>query len=1628
MRIAAIGRAATALMRWLCFVFISLSFTPAWANEAAGLSWMQGQILPNGSLASESASVALPAQGRFEVISALHSRNATVPPSLLAGLDAVGGDTVEILARKSLARQLQLPDKAYLDAIAPKQNADGGFGAAAGYASNAQDTAWALAALAASRADYGTVVNQAVDWLLAAQHPSGQWDMAADGDALAPTAQVVQALQPYRQLPAAASALSKARAWLLAERGVDATWGSPMRNAQALLAVLPGLATAATMQSAVGALTSAQRPDGSWEGDPYVTALALRALFVAGQPVTDPDLASVQGLVLDADTGAPVAGALVRLVERGLEVAPDGAGQFRFTQLTHGQDQIDIQAPGYRPLSSVLQLQAGQQLDLGSIRLKAGTANGSDSGVTVSGVLRYFNGSNYYAANGAKVQSAGQSATADSSGAYRLEGLPAGRIDVVATYSGYSSLQASVTAQAGQTVDFSPVFQRPRPSTATLGVSVTDASTGSPLSGATVQLPAMGRTTDAEGKTVFAAGAFLLGPNTVTVSKTGYERALVSFDAIEGRAIVIPVALAPATSSQTVLRGVVTDADTQQPLAGVAVRVIDPPLHALTDAQGAYTLTHVYLGGARTVELSRSGYLAHTQDITIGPSSVNVFNVPLRPQPASPGPARLDIAVAERGTGAALAGASVVLSGANQRSVTVDALGRAEVLNLNPGETQIVVSAAGFESAVASAQVKAGQRYQMPVELLRASSARPKLYGHVVDAVSQQPVSGAQLALSGSTVATATAAANGYYEFDNVTLGEVQLTVSGDGYATASQAFDMGATTEVKVPLAPSWQAGQHVTWEVFGTVVDADSLEPLVGVELVLEEVLPGAAVVTTRRGSTQLGGSFSFSGLSERDGRISIAMNGYDTTLVPFSRQSASQALGTIKLKRSYNAALADLMLGLADRTALTVDANTFKASGSVTARVTNNSNYDAGGFDAIAFIDTDGDQQWDAMTDTLLGKVRVAPLQAQQSQSLQWDIPEAQLPFRDAPIYLMADSGLEVIENIEGNNTLRVGVSCAGGGGVQDVGVCIDTSGSVAHLYHLEMEGVIKAVENPNIIPHDGSIRFMLGTDYEMYYGTGIVPLHEAQIITPATLPQLILDLKNKRYPGGYSSGPTCVRRMSEYMKSLPQSAGSRTVITVGDGYWEGIPKAESELPITVANGVSRVDVIGIGGVNLPELEANAWPKPANSLLGGKVTVAYSAGEVAAAMAQALGAVAQTVDLTLGNFHIIDQGHGQPVALKARIGNAGSPSQPTSVRFYQGVALLGEVEVPALRTGQWMDVMLPQVTLYGVEPLVAVVDESHTNAECNTGNNRQQASLVAGNRLAHLQVQTDRATYAADTPVQLSALVENRGSFAADYNLVLAIQDAQNVEVARFRGVDLKAMAAGARQNSSQPWNTAKLHAGTYTLQGKLIDQAGTVVAQDSTLFVITAGAGLGVPKAALTVAVDKAEYARNDRVQVANLVRNLTGNAVIDDARVQLTVRGPGGSDVFTHTHATAQLAAQGIWPMDVSHALRDAPEGVYTVEAVLLGSGNQLKRAVGGANTAKAYDTALELASARTSYVVRAAVVPTPGTPGGPGDATAVPIPVDQPWFLLLASVLMAAVAVKILRSPSQRGGSRRDAR
>ena len=75
-----------------------------------------------------------------------------------------------------------------------------------------------------------------------------------------------------------------------------------------------------------------------------VTIMALRAYGAAAQDTA----VRVTGTVLDVETGAPVDGAQIQILERGLRVLSSEDGRFVFTAVPPGIWTLRIDRLGYR--------------------------------------------------------------------------------------------------------------------------------------------------------------------------------------------------------------------------------------------------------------------------------------------------------------------------------------------------------------------------------------------------------------------------------------------------------------------------------------------------------------------------------------------------------------------------------------------------------------------------------------------------------------------------------------------------------------------------------------------------------------------------------------------------------------------------------------------------------------------------------------------------------------------------------------------------------------------------------------------------------------------------------------------------------------------------------------------------------------------------------------------------------------------------------------------------------------------------------------------------------------------------------------------------------------------------------
>ena len=177
-----------------------------------------------------------------------------------------------------------------LNFILAARRANGGWGLDADLESGPFNTALALQALKAANYSDPTVINQAINFLAANQNSDGGWGFrpttsAEPGDPSNAyvTATVLRALSGYSSTFSIQSSIQQAGTFLLSKQNTNGGFGSsPSTVYETALSVISllegGQGSTQAVLNGMNYLTSAQVADGSWDDDPYSTALALQAL------------------------------------------------------------------------------------------------------------------------------------------------------------------------------------------------------------------------------------------------------------------------------------------------------------------------------------------------------------------------------------------------------------------------------------------------------------------------------------------------------------------------------------------------------------------------------------------------------------------------------------------------------------------------------------------------------------------------------------------------------------------------------------------------------------------------------------------------------------------------------------------------------------------------------------------------------------------------------------------------------------------------------------------------------------------------------------------------------------------------------------------------------------------------------------------------------------------------------------------------------------------------------------------------------------------------------------------------------------------------------------------------------
>lgn len=613
-------------MLFVVALVFGFAFNPA--HAATGIDYLSAQQNVDGSLGNTATSLATPVQTTAEtlrVYQALSQQNQFVYAPALSYLNSGTEANTEFLARKIVVNaQAGNNVTALISDLLTHQNSDGGFGDQPDYASSALDTAYALEALVAARYSSGQLVPAAVGYLLNQQNANGGWAVEDNDPSVFVTAQIMRALWHYRyQYTQVPVALNRARDFLLSQRDGSGSWGEDFNTALSLIALVPYLTDIAGITDSINSLQAAQLSNGSWENDPYTTALALHALALVSQPQTNPEYSTIRGKVVDAQTGLPLGGVTVVLsgaASASFVTLSDGV--FMYESLPTGSFGLSLTLTDYASLSVTTVASSGQTVDLGVLPMVKST--GATTG-TVKGVVT--DGATGLPLGGVTVSiTGGASAVTAIDGQYQISNVAPGAITAQATLTGYSSATGSGNMTAGGVLVFSPtLFPVTAPTTAIQGV-VTDGTSGVPLPGVSIAITgstSASVTTSAQG--AYRIGGLNPGSITITVSLTGYDSAGGSVNVAENTIYTFspklyPQDTSPPEANTAGVKGVVVDAGTNSVLSGVTVSAYfgGAQRTTTTGAAGQFEFTGL-MGDTGILQFSLTNYTAASLAVMLDP-------------------------------------------------------------------------------------------------------------------------------------------------------------------------------------------------------------------------------------------------------------------------------------------------------------------------------------------------------------------------------------------------------------------------------------------------------------------------------------------------------------------------------------------------------------------------------------------------------------------------------------------------------------------------------------------------------------------------------------------------------------------------------------------------------------------------------------------------------------------------------------------------------------------------------------------------------------------------------------------------------------------------------------------------
>ena len=547
------------------------------------------------------------------------------------------------------------------------------------------------------------------------------------------------------------------------------------------------------------------------------TTVTSTAVVTPVNPIT-----SLQGLVTDSVTGAPLAGATITvspLSSDDLVVTTGSDGRYRVV-IPPGPYTVVIRHEGFIPASGPDVALLGETIETDQAMLRWSTGI-LPATLTGSGVgSDHLEGTVTAAATsqplaGAQVRVTAGSATFDTvsaaDGSFVFNGLPVGPFAVAVTKTGFFPASYAIDNTEAVDVRLTPALKT-APTDVTVAALVQNPSNRLPQPNvrATLLGPNTQAFSDVQGQFQFTHVP--IGHNALRLEEPGFTDAVVIFDA-NPKADGSPTQLAisyPTNSGSGRFIAVsagstayVRDRFTGRGIVGAQVSADGNT--AVTDANGAFLVPPLSEGDSHFLLATAPSYEPETLRIVVAPGATD----PLAFDLLSHAPGSIAGVVQDAVTHRGIAGASIKIAGSLDQMVGTSSDGSFVLDAVSPGTYALEVTQPQYlAGTVASVIVNSGATAPASVSLVH----RPVvggIAGRVLDAQTSAPIAGATITGPGSS--SATSDAQGNYALAALPAGMTTLSITAAGYPVTARDVavkaDVDATTPTTTPVDLSLSA-----------------------------------------------------------------------------------------------------------------------------------------------------------------------------------------------------------------------------------------------------------------------------------------------------------------------------------------------------------------------------------------------------------------------------------------------------------------------------------------------------------------------------------------------------------------------------------------------------------------------------------------------------------------------------------------------------------------------------------------------------------------------------------------------------------------------------------------------------